>query len=96
MSLAWLLATDSDADLRAPREAVSLAQRAADLTGRRDVNVLATLAATYAAASRFDDAVTAQQETITLARPIAGPEVMTELQRRLTLYRQRQPLRPLR
>ncbi len=93
MSLAWILATD--AALRAPGEAVSLAERAADLTGRRDVNVLATLAAACAAAGRFDDAVTAQRETIALARPIAGPEVMAELQRRLTLYLQRQPLRPV-
>ena len=95
MSLAWILATDADAALRAPGEAVSLAERAADLTGRRDVNVLATLAAACAAAGRFDDAVTAQRETIALARPIAGPEVMAELQRRLTLYLQRQPLRPV-
>jgi len=96
MSLAWILATDADAGLRAPGEAVSLAERAADLTGRRDVNVLATLAAAHAAAGRFDDAATAQRETIALAQPIAGPEVMTELQRRLTLYLQRQPLRPVR
>ena len=96
MSLAWILATDAGAGLRAPAEAVSLAERAAALTGRRDVNVLATLAAAYAAAGRFDEAVAAQRETIALARPIAGPEVMTELQRRLELYLQRQPLRPVR
>ena len=96
MSLAWILATDADAGRRATGEAVSLAERAADLTGRRDVNVLAALAAAYGAAGRFDDAVTAQRETIALARPIAGPEVLAELQRRLTLYLQRQPLRPVR
>ena len=96
MSLAWILSTDADAGLRAPGEAVSLAEQAAALTGRRDVNVLATLAAAYAAAGRFDDAVAAQRQTIALAAPIAGPEVMTELQRRLTLYLRQQPLRPIR
>ena len=96
MSLAWILATDADAGLRAPGEAVPLSERAAALTGRRDVNVLATLAASYAAAGRFDDAAAAQRETIALAAPIAGPDVMMELQRRLTLYLQRQPLRPMR
>ena len=96
MSLAWILATDADAGLRAPGEAVSLAEQAAVLTGRGDVNVLATLAAAYAAAGRFDDAVAAQRQTIALAAPIAGPDVMAELQRRLTLYLQQQPLRPTR
>ena len=96
MSLAWILATDADAGLRAPDEAVSLAERAAALTGERDVNLQATLAASYAAAGRFDDAVAAQRQTIALAEPIASPEVMTELRRRLTLYLQQQPLRPMR
>jgi tetratricopeptide (TPR) repeat protein len=94
MSLAWILATAGDASPRPLPEAVALAERAAALTGRRDVNVQATLAAAYAAAGRFDDAAAAQREAITLARPIAGPDVMAELQRRLTLYQQQRPLRP--
>ena len=96
MSLAWILATDADAGLRAPAEAVALAERAAMLTGRRDVNVQATLAAAYAAAGRFDAATAAQRETIALATGIGSPAVMAELQRRLVLYQQRQPLRPMR
>ena len=93
-SLAWILATAGDARMRAPGEAVALAERAAALTGRRDVSVLATLAAAYAAAGRFDDAATVQQQTIALARPIGGPELLAELQRRFTLYLQGRPLRP--
>ena len=96
MSLAWILATDAGAGLRAPAEAVALAERAATLTGRRDVNVQATLAAAYAAASRFDDATAAQQQALALAEQIGAPAVTAELQRRLTLYLQRQPLRPMR
>ena len=96
MSLAWILATTGDQSLRTPGEAVSLAERAAVLTGRRDVNVLATLAAAHAAAGRFDEALEAQRQAIALARPIGGSELLAELQRRLTLYRQRQPLGPAR
>jgi tetratricopeptide (TPR) repeat protein/mono/diheme cytochrome c family protein len=95
-SLAWILATTGDPRLRAPEEAAALAERAAALTNRRDVNVLATLAAACAAAGRFDDALEAQRQAIALARPIGGPELMRELQRRLSLYLQRQPLRPAR
>ena len=95
-SLAWILATTGDARLRAPGEAAALAERATALTNRRDVNVLATLAAAYAAVGRFDDALEAQRQAIALARPIGGPELMAELQRRLSLYLQRQPLRPAR
>ena len=94
-SLAWILATTGDARLQAPDEAAALAERAAALTGRRDVNVLATLAAACAAAGRFDDALAAQRQAIALARPIGGPELLAELQRRLTLYMRQQPLRPV-
>ena len=96
MSLAWILATAGDERLRSPDEAVGLAEQAATLTSRRDVNVLATLAAAYAAAGRFDEALPTQRQAIGLAQPIGSPDVMTELQRRLALYLRRQPLRPTR
>ena len=95
ISLAWILATAGDARLRAPGEAVPLAERAAALIGRRDVNVMATLAAAYAAAGRFDEAWAAQRQAIALARTIGGPDLIAEMQRRLTLYLQQQPLRPM-
>ena len=94
-SLAWILATAGDARMRAPGEAVALAERAAALTGRHDVNVMATLAAAYAAAGRFDEALAAQRQAIALARTIGGPDLIAEMQRRLTLYLQQQPLRPM-
>ena len=94
-SLAWILATTGEARLHAPGEAATLAERAAALTSRRDVNVLATLAAAYAAAGRFDDALEAQRQAIALAQPIGDPALLAELQRRLTLYMRQQPLRPV-
>ena len=91
-ALAWILATAGDARQRAPGEAAALAARAAALTGRRDVNVLATLAATYAAGGRFDEAVTAQRQAAALARASGASALATEMQRRLALYLQQQPL----
>jgi tetratricopeptide (TPR) repeat protein len=56
-NLAWLLATVPVPSLRAPAAAVSLAERAAVLTSRRDASVLDVLAAAYAASGRFDRAL---------------------------------------
>src|SRR5262249_53703190 len=56
-SLAWMLATASDAPLRRPAEAIQLAEHAASLTSRRDVTILDALAAAYASADRYAEAV---------------------------------------
>ena len=54
---AWTLATNPNASLRNGAEAVELAQRAVKLSGGQDPAILATLAAAYAEAGRFSDAV---------------------------------------
>jgi tetratricopeptide (TPR) repeat protein/mono/diheme cytochrome c family protein len=56
-NLAWLLAAAPRDAHRVPATAVSLAERAATLTARRDPAVLDVLAAAYAAAGAFDRAV---------------------------------------
>jgi tetratricopeptide (TPR) repeat protein len=67
--LAWLLATAADAGLRSPAEAVQLAEAGAG--SGASANQLDTLAAAYAAAGRFDDAVRAARQA--LARAQGGP-----------------------
>ena len=64
--LAWLLATASDDRIRKTDEAIGLAERAADLTGRRDGYVLDVLAAEYASSGHFERAVTALEDGIAL------------------------------
>jgi tetratricopeptide (TPR) repeat protein len=60
--LAWMLATNPNADLRNGVEAVKLAGQGCGLTHSTQPVLLGTLAAAYAEAGRFDDAVaTAQQ-----------------------------------
>jgi len=56
-NLAWLLATSPQDALRRGPEAVALAERACELTGRANPRMLVTLAAAYAESGRFPDAL---------------------------------------
>ncbi len=87
--LAWLLATMPTGDANASEEALRLATRAAELTGRRDVNVLDSLAAAYAALGRMPEAVTTAETAETLART-SDPTMVEQIRARLALYRQNQ------
>ena len=89
-SLAWLLATSSDAALRNPDLGVRFAERAADLTGRRDASALDVLAAAYAASGQFDRAVEACELALSM-RPDAA--LAAAIRAREDLYRQRRPYR---
>lgn len=91
LGLARTLAVSGDAGIRDGARAVSLAERAAQLTGRRDPQVLDVLASAYAEAGRFGDAVSAAGAALDLARgagliPLAG-----EIESRLDLYWAGQP-----
>src|SRR5262249_57395940 len=55
--LAWVLATAPDPALRAGDEAVTIAERAAAATNRRDLSILDALAAAYASVGPFDEAI---------------------------------------
>ncbi len=54
---AWTLATNPNASIRNGAEAIELAERTARLSDRREPAVLGTLAAAYAEAGRFPEAV---------------------------------------
>jgi tetratricopeptide (TPR) repeat protein len=85
--LAWRLATSSDPALRDIDEAVRLAEALAARTGRRDPNVLDTLAAALAAAGRYDAAVLAAAEARDLAARRGDDAFAAEIRDRLSLYR---------
>lgn len=88
--LAWTLATDPSAGARDATEAVLLAERAVELTKRQDPAALDGLAAAYAAAGRFDEAVAIAQRAAGLAQT-ASPKAVAQIAQRLALYQQRQP-----
>jgi hypothetical protein len=48
---------------------------------------LDTLAASYAATGRFDDAVATAQQAIELARAVGQTQLVSEVESRLDLYR---------
>lgn len=89
--LAWLLATAPDQRLRQPVEALRLAEQAARLTGRQNIAALDALAASYAAARRFEEAMAAEEAAIALAVAAAVPRLADELRARLELYRKGEP-----
>ena len=92
-NLAWVLATLPQAEGGDPVRAVSLAQRACELTGNRAPGYLDTLAVAYAAAGRFNDAIATAQKAIELAKSVRQPQVVKEIELHLELYRAGRPYR---
>lgn len=92
-NLAWLYATHVDAGVRDGAEAVRLAETACGATGRQVAPYLGTLAAAYAEAGRFDDAVAATEEAQRVARGAGQAALAQHLADRQAQYRQRQPYR---
>jgi tetratricopeptide (TPR) repeat protein len=83
---AWTLATNPNESIRNGAEAVELAERASHLSGDRDAAVLDTLAAAYAEAGRFPDAVKAAKKAIALARDQRNDKLAGKITARLSLY----------
>lgn len=64
--LAWILATSPNAKVRDPKRAVELAEKSTKAVERGEARFVDCLAAAYAAAGRFDDAVTTAAEAVKL------------------------------
>jgi beta-lactamase class A len=90
--LSWILATSTDDAIRNPKDAVALADHAAELTGRKNPAVLDTLAAAYAAGGQYEQAAQAAREAFDLASAAKAP-MSVEILKRLDLYRARKPFR---
>ncbi len=90
-NLAWILATYPDAKLRDPIEAIRLAEHAQVLTSGRSLGVLDTLAAAYAAAGRFPEAIETAQKAFDLAWSSGKQDIAKEIQLRMELYMKGKP-----
>ena len=85
-NLAWLLATAPEASLRDGRRAVELARQASQLSGGNHPEVLDTLAAAYAEAGQFDEAVKTAKRAMNLAATQNNQPLTKVIQARLELY----------
>ena len=86
-NLAWLLATCPDASLRNGAEAVELAERACEVTRFRRTILVGTLAAAYAEAGRFPEAVAAGEKACELAARSKEDTLLARNVELLELYR---------
>jgi hypothetical protein len=90
-NLAWMLATSSDAKLRDGEEAVRLAEQAWKLTQGKEATALGTLAAAFAEAGQFTNAVIASQQAISVAQAAGNVRYAQMSQQLLQLYRTGRP-----
>jgi len=88
---AWILANHPDPASRNPAEAVTLAERADNLTEHKNAVVLNTLAAAYFAAGQTDKAVTAAQTALQIARDSKKDKLAAEILKKLELYKLPKP-----
>jgi tetratricopeptide (TPR) repeat protein len=90
-NLAWIRATHPDPSLRNGRQAVTLSEEANRLSDGKNPALLETLAASYAEAGRFSEAVRVAKKAISLAQ--AADKSTESLKRQETLYLERKPFR---
>jgi Flp pilus assembly protein TadD len=92
-NLAWIRATHPDPRFRDGAEAVELAEKACELWGYREPIFLGTLAAAYAEAGRFTEAVGTVRQAIAIAMSAGRKELASELQERRQGYEAGRPYR---
>jgi len=92
-NLAWTLATHPNPELREGRKAVELAEQACNLLGYKDPDFLDTLAAAYAEAGRFSEAISTSKEAISLAESTGLKELALDYEKRLQRYKHRRAYR---
>jgi protein O-mannosyl-transferase len=90
-NVAWLLASCSDDTVRDGAAAVRFAERGCRLTDYKQAQMVGALAAAYAEAGRFPEAVTTVQMAITLARANGNAQFAAASEQLLRLYQAGRP-----
>jgi Tfp pilus assembly protein PilF len=89
--LAWILAVHPRDNVRDPDDAMRLAERACETLG--DAETLDALAAAYASANRYLDAVRVAEEALAAAGAARRSDLADEIRDRIDLYRRRKSFR---
>ena len=92
-NLAWLLATCPEASLRNGDRAIELAWQAQRLSGGKRPQILDTLAAAYAEAGRFPEAVETARQALRWASVQPDASLRDGIEARLKLYEAHTPYR---
>ena len=90
-NIGFILATSPDASLRNGTQAVQYAKRACDITNDSVPPFVRDLAAAYAEAGRYDEAIAAAERAGALASAGGQLEVLEETRKELDLYLAHQP-----
>ncbi len=91
--LAWIFATHPDAAVRNGDEAVRQSEKACALTTRTRPEYLVTLAAAYAEAGKFAEAISTAGNALTLARSLGETKTIVLAENLLTAFQANQPYR---
>ncbi|PYJ90993.1 MAG: hypothetical protein DME62_16055 [Verrucomicrobia bacterium] len=93
-SLAWIYATASgEVGTQHAAEAVRLAEQACRISGCKQSGLLDTLAAAYANAGRFEEAVKADEEALSIAKVAGENNFADSIRARIDLYKKGSPFR---
>jgi protein O-mannosyl-transferase len=92
-NMAWILATWPDALIRDGAKAVELAERADSLTRGKSPIIGATLAAAYAEAGRFGEALKCGQRALQLANTQGNPARVDSIRAQIEVYQSGAALR---
>jgi tetratricopeptide (TPR) repeat protein len=92
-NIAWALATNPENSQRNGVLAVKLAESACQRTDYQVTIMIGTLAAAYAEAGRFDEAIRTAQQACKLAEKNGETNLLQSNQKLLTLYQNHQPYR---
>ena len=88
---AFLIITHPEIKNRDVNEATRLARRACELTSYKNPAFLGTLAAAYASAGKFSEAVDTARKAIAIADSANQPQIKNIIQHHLTFYTQGKP-----
>ena len=89
--IALILAMHPDPNVRDTGQAVVFAERAAKLTQYRNATVLITLATAYAAAGRFDNAISVAETALSLASTQGNEQLANIIRSHLEVYKKAKP-----
>ncbi|MCP4711297.1 MAG: tetratricopeptide repeat protein, partial [Planctomycetes bacterium] len=85
-NLSWTFATTDNSQLHNPTEAVSLAEKAANLTNNQNAGILDTLSVAYASAGKFPQAINAANNALELAITANDNSLADTINQHLALF----------